>query len=167
MHADGVPALHYPYVLAFEPTFVEIRHVETGYMSQVIQGNNLRLLFADTPPSTTNTASGTQYNPHHMGYGHAQPYPTGSVSSRHSGQSAYGPGVGPGGGYPVGGQPGGPPGFAVPPGPQGLYGRSPLGGGRDEILMVSDDRVLSLRTSMGQAQASFSDSASMVSVPPR
>src|ERR1700723_887533 len=49
-------ALHYPYVLAFEPTFVEIRHVETGLMSQVIQGNNLRLLFADTPPSATNTA---------------------------------------------------------------------------------------------------------------
>ncbi|KAF8216845.1 CNH domain-containing protein, partial [Mycena galopus ATCC 62051] len=51
---EGTPtgfALHEPYVLAFEPSFVEIRHVETGLMSQVIQGSNLRLLFADTPPS--------------------------------------------------------------------------------------------------------------------
>jgi hypothetical protein len=75
------------------------------------------------------------------------------VNSRHSGQnqSPYG-------------QPGfpGQPGFgAGAPGPQG---RSLVGGGRDEILMVSDDRVLSLRTTMGQGQASFSDSASMVSV---
>jgi hypothetical protein len=149
-------ALHYPYVLAFEPTFVEIRHVETGFMSQVIQGNNLRLLFADTPPSTTNTAS--QFNQHPMGYGPAPGYPSpgGSVNSRHSGQnqSPYGQS-----GFP--GQPGFGAGGA---GPQGPYGRSLIGGGRDEILMVSDDRVLSLRTTMGQGQAPFSDSASMVSV---
>jgi hypothetical protein len=55
--AYPILALHYPYVLAFESTFVEIRHVETGSMAQIIQGNNLRLLFADTPPSTTNGAS--------------------------------------------------------------------------------------------------------------
>ena len=52
-----MPALHYPYVLAFEPTFVEIRHIETGHMVQIIQGNNLRLLVADAPPSTTNGAN--------------------------------------------------------------------------------------------------------------
>ena len=44
-------AFQNPYVLAFEPIFVEIRNVETGSMSQVIQGNNLRYLFTDTPPS--------------------------------------------------------------------------------------------------------------------
>jgi hypothetical protein len=44
-------AFQYPYVLAFEPTFVEIRNVETGSMSQVVQCNNLRCLFIDTPPS--------------------------------------------------------------------------------------------------------------------
>jgi hypothetical protein len=44
-------AFQYPYVLAFEPTFVEIRNVETGSMSQVIQSNNLHCLFTDTPPS--------------------------------------------------------------------------------------------------------------------
>ena len=48
-------ALHEPYVLAFEPSFVEIRHIETGVMTQVIQGSNLRLLFAETPPSVTNS----------------------------------------------------------------------------------------------------------------
>src|SRR5487761_1841861 len=44
-------ALRYPYVLAFEPMFVEIRNVETGSMAQVIQGNNLRCLYSDVPSS--------------------------------------------------------------------------------------------------------------------
>ena len=57
MGAYPLPVLNYPYILAFEPTFVEIRHVHTGAMAQVIQGNNLRLLFADKPLSTTNDAS--------------------------------------------------------------------------------------------------------------
>lgn len=100
-------ALHYPYVLAFEPTFVEIRHVETGSMSQIIQGNNLRCVFADTPPSTTHSAN--QYNPYQQqqqGYGYngyGQQYP-----------NPYMP-------------------------------RTPLSDGRDEILMVSDDRVMRLQ----------------------
>jgi hypothetical protein len=34
-------------VLAVEPTFVEVRHVETGAIAQIIEGSNLRLLFAD------------------------------------------------------------------------------------------------------------------------
>ncbi|KAJ2932613.1 hypothetical protein H1R20_g4473, partial [Candolleomyces eurysporus] len=64
VHWEGTPtgfALHEPYVLAFEPSFVEIRHIETGAMQQVIQGQNLRLLFADTPPSIT-TTSGMHHN---------------------------------------------------------------------------------------------------------
>ena len=44
-------ALNEPYVIAVEPSFVEIRHIETGVISQVIQGSNLRLLFADTSVS--------------------------------------------------------------------------------------------------------------------
>jgi len=62
VHWEGNPtafALHYPYVLAFEPTFVEIRHVETGQLAQIIKGHNLRCLFSDIPPSTTNTPSAT------------------------------------------------------------------------------------------------------------
>jgi hypothetical protein len=34
-------------VLTVEPTFVEVRHVETGAIAQIIEGSNLRLLFAD------------------------------------------------------------------------------------------------------------------------
>ncbi len=58
-------ALHEPFVLAFEPSFVEIRHIDTGEMAQVIQGSNLRLLFADNPPSVTNNGGG-YHNPYHQ-----------------------------------------------------------------------------------------------------
>ncbi|EIW71826.1 hypothetical protein TREMEDRAFT_28347 [Tremella mesenterica DSM 1558] len=54
---EGVPtafALQYPYVIAFEPTFIEVRHVETGALVQIIPGNNISCLFADTPPSRIN-----------------------------------------------------------------------------------------------------------------
>ncbi|KAI0079401.1 CNH-domain-containing protein [Panus rudis PR-1116 ss-1] len=133
---EGSPtafALHYPYVLAFEPTFVEIRHVETGEMSQIIQGNNLRCLFADTPPSTTNSAANyAQYNPYQQvpvvpgapqGYSPYQqsPSPTQSISSRHSLQNGYG---------------------SPYPNP---YVRPPQSFGRDEIIMSSDDRVMRLQ----------------------
>lgn len=53
IHWEGNPisfALHHPYVLAFEPSFIEVRHVETGALHQVITGYNLRCLFADVPP---------------------------------------------------------------------------------------------------------------------
>jgi hypothetical protein len=119
------PALHYPYVLAFESTFVEIRHVETGSMAQIIQGNNLRLLFADTPPSTMNGAGQIGgYNPYQ------QP------------QSTYNPYAAP------------PPPYGRPsPGsPQGHNGpqyaqqlnpyQRPGSILRDEILLASDDRVM-------------------------
>ncbi|KAM3579239.1 RHO1 GDP-GTP exchange protein 2 [Umbelopsis sp. WA50703] len=42
---EGTPesfALHYPYILAFEPAFIEVRNIETGAMEQVIAGNNIR-----------------------------------------------------------------------------------------------------------------------------
>ncbi|WFD35870.1 RHO1 GDP-GTP exchange protein 2 [Malassezia cuniculi] len=47
-------AYHHPYVLAFEPNFIEVRHVESGALHQVITGSNLRCLFADVPPVTMN-----------------------------------------------------------------------------------------------------------------
>ncbi|KAI0642272.1 CNH-domain-containing protein [Trametes meyenii] len=126
---EGSPtgfALHYPYVLAFEPTFVEIRHVESGAMSQIIQGNNLRCLFADTPPSTTNGAN-NYYNVYQQGYGY-NPYqsPDGGRNSMTSTSNGYG-------------QPG-----AMYPNPY-MARRPPQGVGRDEILMVSDDRVMRLQ----------------------
>ncbi|KAJ8695175.1 RHO1 GDP-GTP exchange protein 2 [Pleurotus ostreatus] len=144
---EGLPsgfALHEPYVLAFEPSFVEIRHIETGLLSQVIQGNNLRLLFADTPPSVSNNhhyASSVEY-----GY---NPYAasTNSYGSRQSAYNAYG----------------------VPPQQMpypnlNQYPRPPQGVGRDEILIVSDDRVLALRPAAGLHRF-MGDNLSQVSIP--
>ncbi|KAJ3283439.1 RHO1 GDP-GTP exchange protein 2 [Borealophlyctis nickersoniae] len=37
-------ALKYPYIIAFEPKFIEIRHVDTGELQQVIPTSNLRCL---------------------------------------------------------------------------------------------------------------------------
>ena len=47
-------ALQYPYIVAFEPTFIEVHHVETGHLVQIIPGSNISCLFADTPPSRIN-----------------------------------------------------------------------------------------------------------------
>ncbi|EKM51937.1 uncharacterized protein PHACADRAFT_199441 [Phanerochaete carnosa HHB-10118-sp] len=50
---EGTPtafALQYPYILAFDPTFVEIWHVETGRIVQVIQGSNIRCLWPGATP---------------------------------------------------------------------------------------------------------------------
>ncbi|KAF9454241.1 RhoGEF Rgf2 [Macrolepiota fuliginosa MF-IS2] len=140
---EGQPtgfALHEPYILAFEPNFVEIRHIETGYLAQVIQGSNLRLLFADTPP-TMSSANGMM---------HTQQHP---VQQYGGGYGGYGGQVYPGQG-----------------GPGGGYGRhTPHSGGRDEILVCSDDRVFALRpTAVGQSsQSVLPDSASWTSTIPR
>ena len=34
----------YPYLFAFEPSFVEIHSLETGALAQIIPGSNIRLL---------------------------------------------------------------------------------------------------------------------------
>ncbi|KAJ3031123.1 RHO1 GDP-GTP exchange protein 2 [Rhizophlyctis rosea] len=50
VHWAGVPtAFAYvpPYILAFEPNFIEIRHVDTGQLQQVIPTHNLRVLNGD------------------------------------------------------------------------------------------------------------------------
>jgi len=38
-------ALHAPYILLFDPRFIEIRHVETGRLSQIIQGLDVRCIW--------------------------------------------------------------------------------------------------------------------------
>ncbi|TEB33189.1 CNH-domain-containing protein [Coprinellus micaceus] len=66
VHWEGAPvgfALQVPYVLAFDPMFVEVRHIETGVLSQVIQGRHMRLLFADRPPSLGSTGDNMARNP--------------------------------------------------------------------------------------------------------
>lgn len=132
---EGSPtgfALHYPYVLAFEPTFVEIRHVQTGSMSQIIQGNNLRLLFADTPQSTTNGLNQPNLHPYqqpHLGHNpYTSPYSP-PLSNTYGGRPSMGsthPGYG------------GPP-HAIPQ-PNPYHRANSLL--KDEILLASDDRVM-------------------------
>ncbi|ETW79216.1 hypothetical protein HETIRDRAFT_478624 [Heterobasidion irregulare TC 32-1] len=141
VHWEGAPtrfALQYPFVLAFEPTFVEIRNVETGAMSQIIQGNNLRCLFADTPPTSAHGPPPPPQRPSYApyppaGYGvqygqQQQAYTQASYGARQSMQSVYSQQ-----------QPGTP--------PYGPFAGAGAGGrqGRGEIIMVSDDRVMALR----------------------
>jgi hypothetical protein len=49
---------------------MEVRHVDSGALMQIISGSSLRLLFADTPPSTSSSAhAAAQQNIH---FGHSQ-----------------------------------------------------------------------------------------------
>lgn len=141
-------AFQYPYVLAFEPTFVEIRNVETGSMSQVIQGNNLRCLFTDTPPSLQQAytrmsrSSLSSYNgSSSFGHTNAPPYAGAQGYNGHTSFPAYGQPPMPV--YP--GQ------LSTPPVYPGQQPPPPYGhnvGGREEIILVSDDRVLTLRMAL-------------------
>lgn len=48
---EGTPqafALNYPYILAFEPSFIEIRHLETSELIHVMTGKNVRMLHSST-----------------------------------------------------------------------------------------------------------------------
>ncbi|KAH8116525.1 CNH-domain-containing protein [Phellopilus nigrolimitatus] len=129
-------ALHFPYVLAFEPTFVEVRHVETGALTQIIQGNNLRLLFAEAPPSTTHSKANVYPTPNGgypgipYGYDPRQSIYSdrSSMISSSSGSTVYH------GLHSYGAQ--------MNAGP---YQRPTPSLGRREILMVSDDRVMALQ----------------------
>ena len=84
-------------------------------------------LFADTPPSTTNSANNYYYTPYQQqNYGY-NPY--GPPDARTSfGSNGFGNPQGP-----------------MYPNP--YVPRQPQGAGRDEILMVSDDRVMRLQMS--------------------
>lgn len=106
IHWEGNPtsfALHYPYVLAFEPSFVEVRHVQTGALHQVITGYNLRCLFADVPPATSGSASSSSSSLSSSSSAHS------SLSNLH-GAAGYGARPGMPQGYPSGSPYGGPPG---------------------------------------------------------
>ena len=41
-------ALSHPYLLAFEPQFIEIRHLETAQLVHIITGKNMRMLHSST-----------------------------------------------------------------------------------------------------------------------
>ncbi|CUA74621.1 Rho1 guanine nucleotide exchange factor 1 [Schizosaccharomyces pombe 972h-] [Rhizoctonia solani] len=135
---EGTPtafALHYPYVMAFDPTFIEIRHVEDGSLVQVIRGSNLRLLFADTQPSVMNSmsssasirsGSSTAHSHYQMQYNHSY--------GGHSPYAQYGQPAGYGHGMQM---------VLYAQQQQQQQPRRPHV--RDEIILVSDDKVMAVR----------------------
>ncbi|WVR00332.1 hypothetical protein IAU59_007475 [Kwoniella sp. CBS 9459] len=151
---EGVPtafALQYPYVIAFEPTFIEVHHVETGHLVQIIPGSNIQCLFADTPPSRVNAPAPPPNRqlmyPPPQGYGRPPP--------PQSGYAAYPPQSG---GYfpPQPPVPGGSQGRVRPPPPPmgmgGYGGMPPPGAGagmgpggmsprfaRQQVIFTSED----------------------------
>ena len=50
-------AWHPPYVVLFTPAFIEVRHVETGRLAQIIPGNDIRCIWdgrgSNVPPVGT------------------------------------------------------------------------------------------------------------------
>jgi hypothetical protein len=127
--SDLFAALHYPYILAFEPTFVEIRHIETGLLVQIIKGNNIQLLFAETPPSTTTYAGSSMGSMYGHPGNHGRPYSGGSIRGSQFGAASV-----------------------------VSYTRG-YGHVRDVVLMVSDDRVMTIRL------APFDGASMMTSTP--
>ncbi|WWC64424.1 uncharacterized protein I303_107034 [Kwoniella dejecticola CBS 10117] len=133
---EGLPtafALQYPYVIAFEPTFIEVHHVETGHLVQIIPGSNIQCLFADTPPSRVNAPvpiqanRGLMYPPQNNGpYGRPPPQ---STQSLHQQQQGYFPSQA------VPGQAGFRP--RPPPGPGHSYGNMPPPPLQQQGMMVS------------------------------
>jgi len=57
-------ALHSPYVLLFDSRFIEVRHLETGRLMQIIPGNDIRCIWDGRGLSTNNLLSA----PIHDGY---------------------------------------------------------------------------------------------------
>jgi hypothetical protein len=59
---EGTPeraALHHPYVLLFDSRFIEVRHLETGRLAQIIPGNDMRCVWdgRGLPSETSQEAS--------------------------------------------------------------------------------------------------------------
>jgi len=54
-------AWHPPYVLLFNSQFIEVHHMETGYLAQIISGNDIQCIWdgqgTDRPQSTSQSAS--------------------------------------------------------------------------------------------------------------
>jgi RHO1 GDP-GTP exchange protein 1/2 len=59
---EGTPnafALSYPYILAFEPNFIEIRHIETSELIHIMTGKNIRMLHSSTREVSLHRVPGT------------------------------------------------------------------------------------------------------------
>ncbi|KAI9023575.1 CNH domain-containing protein [Phycomyces nitens] len=67
---EGIPdkfALCYPYILAFEADFIEIRNIETGQLEQLIRGTHIRLTSSNTD-SEKGIIQGSMDDPDTEGY---------------------------------------------------------------------------------------------------
>ena len=119
-------------MVAFEPTFIEVRHVETGALVQIMPSAHTRCLFADTPPSRVNAPMppnrqlmyGNQQQPQQMRPPPNQPgfRPPPNGGGMRPPPMGFGPPLGGPGGQ--GGMP--------PPQPQTRYARS-------QVIFTSDD----------------------------
>lgn len=62
---EGQPesfAFHYPYVLAFEPSFIEVRHMLTGELEQIIPGTEMMSLLPSMRKGTIRGAMTDTHN---------------------------------------------------------------------------------------------------------
>ncbi|KAG9045308.1 RHO1 GDP-GTP exchange protein 2 [Tulasnella sp. UAMH 9824] len=107
-------ALYFPFVLAFEPTFIEVYTVETGQLEQIIPGKNLRCLFSEIPPSIKNSAA-THTNPYVRGNPYIYPQVAGTYSQEEDRDLPS------------------------------TASSTPLSFTRDEIIVVSDDKVMAVQ----------------------
>ncbi|KAF8548709.1 Dbl homology domain-containing protein [Imleria badia] len=53
-------AMHWPYILLFDSRFIEVRHVSTGLLAQIIPGNEIRCIWDGRGTSGTATATGAE-----------------------------------------------------------------------------------------------------------
>ncbi|KAG8933107.1 RHO1 GDP-GTP exchange protein 2, partial [Tulasnella sp. 408] len=101
------------------PTFIEVYNVDSGQLVQIIPGKNLRCLFADVPPSISNSAANA--NPHVRGNPYMYPDVAGACSQEEErGHAGTGSSM-----------------------PLSFDGN--LTYTRDEIIIVSDDKVMAVR----------------------
>lgn len=147
----SVTAFHYPYVIAFEPNFIEVWDIIACRILQVIPGDNLRCLFAEPPPSGSQPPPPPMYyHPHSMPLPpHQLPPGPMQYNGHPNGPTQHYP--------PQPGFSGGPPMHQNHPliAPQHLQGIPPqpavpgfshgYGFGRREILLVSDESVMFLK----------------------
>ena len=53
-------AMHWPYILLFDSRFIEVRHVSTGLLAQIIPGNEIRCIWDGRGTSATAAATAAE-----------------------------------------------------------------------------------------------------------
>lgn len=55
-------AMHWPYILLFDSRFMEVRHVSTGLLAQIIPGNEIRCIWDGRGASSGSSATGEGFS---------------------------------------------------------------------------------------------------------